>query len=409
MRHIPVVFATDNNYKFFLITLTSLVSHAASDTFYDIYILVDNDFLAESEQEIREYLKNKSHNCDLKFINVGNIFNDVTMQLKTVTRPTFFRLLAPQLLSEDRCIYLDTDVVVLADLQELYDFSLADNYVAGVKAPGYILMSFKEEYCKQALLPDLDQYINAGVLLMNLDKMRQDEVVVQFLNRLPMNMEFQDQDIINSVCYGKIKFLQFKYNVMSKYAHWSVKDYNGIYSETELRSAWNEPKIIHYADRFKPWKNLNCALGEFWWDICKRTSLWEYFYNNLQNEFFSKAIYQSPGSTITTKKVAKLFDIAFDRKYVIYGAKDKARDLVAYMIEKEINIEFIVVSEMTDNPLEIEGIKVIDLLEAQDKMYDKTILIATRERFHTDIISNLLKYKYKECIPISDEWKASES
>lgn len=403
MRSIPILFATDNNYKCLLITMTSILIHAKEESFFQFYIFVDHSFLPESERDIREYLSKEKKNFSLDFINVGNVFDNAPMQIERITRPTFFRLLAPQLLRENKCIYLDTDIIVRTDIGELFDIPIEDYYLAGVKAPAYLHKD--EAYCRQALLPDIAHYINAGVLLMNLEKMRQDQIVEHFLALIPLNMESQDQDIINSVCYHKIYFLPFKYNVMNKYALWLLDKYEGIVSKEELLSAWNDPKIIHYADSIKPWNSLNCILGEHWWDICKKSSLWEYYYLALEDEFFGKAVYQGNNQYLTTKRIPALFDLTYPRKYVIYGAGVRAKYVLMYLKENNLAPEFIMVTNSENNPDEIEGISVHALHEVGKELHDKTILIAIRDLFHPEMISNLLKYNYKEIIPVSDQWE----
>lgn len=397
MRHIPVVFATDNNYQIALIAIESLLIHAKCNTYYHIYILIDATFLRESEEGMRKHVDALGVDCGLTFIQVGNQFDHVTMRIESITRPTYFRLLLPDLLAEEKCIYLDTDVIVLDDLQKLYDTDLADNYVAGTKAPAYILWekNSKEEYCRQALLPDMDQYINAGVLVMNLLQMRIDRIVERFMEKLPLNMQSQDQDIINCVCYRKIFFLPFNYNVMTKYANWQIEDYQGIYMERELAEAWSNPCIIHYADRIKPWNNLNCALGEVWWDICRKSFLWNYFYEKVQDLFFANAIHQQS---------QWIFKPSFsNNKYIVYGAGPRAERVVWYLLEKGIVPKFVVVSAKEDNPDTIKNIPVFALNEVKDMLNDKIILIAAKEIFQSEIISNIMQYRFRKYVLISYE------
>ncbi|MCH5281307.1 MAG: glycosyltransferase family 8 protein [Lachnospiraceae bacterium] len=404
MRNIPIVFATDNNYECAVVSMTSLCIYAAKDTFYNIYVFIDNDFLYE--KNMKEYMRPYSNVCDLNFINVGNAFDDSPIWTDRSTKGCYFRLVAPWLLTEKKCLYLDTDIIVLSDLQDLYDISLDDHYVAGCKDPvlAYVTDMGNEAWCKQAELPDLEQYINSGVLLMNLDKMRQDDIVNKFIEKIPKNMKFPDQDIINGVCYGKIKFFPLEYNARTNLVKANI-NCEDVYEKNELHTAWNAPKIIHYAGPLKPWNNLNCAYGDYWWEICKMTPLWEKFFDNLKYEFYFKAIYASSGAGITTKKVSKWYEITEDRKYVIYGAGPKAKSFISHLKQKNIVPEFIIVSDIAKNPTEIDGIKVIELSEAEELLRDKSILIAVVEQHHQDIMKNLFKCNYKECIPISDKWE----
>lgn len=399
MRHIPIVMSTDNNYVPLVVALTSLVENAGKDTFYDIYILTDSAFTQESIYAVENSLSAYKSKCSLSFRNVGNIFDNVFINLQHTTSPTYFRLLIPDLLNEDKCIYLDTDTIVMTDLQELFDTSLDYCYIAGVWHP---LIKREEKICRDAKIPSHDQYINAGVLLMNISSLRKDGMVKRFLELIPQNMPVQDQDIINHACYGKIALIPFKYNVMTKLADKCIEDYKGYYAESELREAWNSPCIIHYADVNKPWNSKNCIFIDYWWKFCKKSSIYECIASDFFSEFVNNVIYGLHNDSIFTKKLPTLYDITFKRKYVVYGAGKRAREVIAFMKQIKIIPEFIVVSEMDENPSEIEGIEVKDIVNAGQMLFDKSILIAIREKFHKEIIRNLQRYNYIELLPVSD-------
>lgn len=404
MIHIPVVMATDNNYIPLVVALTSMISKAEKDTFYDIYILVNDTFLHEIENVIEKYLSGYKKQCSFYFKSAGSFFHNVQIRIPHITYPTYFRLIIPDLLKEDKCIYLDTDVIVMSDLTELYQFSLEGCYVAGVRHPGYILSPRKEEICKETLLPDIEQYINAGILCMNLKELRKDQIVKKFLALIPQDMSSQDQDIINSVCYGKIAFLPFKYNVMTGLSNMGIKDYSGIYSEIELKEAWNVPSIIHYLGFSKPWNSTRSVFTDYWWNVCRKNEIFNNIVCDFCKEMLQGSIYHSYEGQIFTKKVPYLFDFNYKRKYVVYGAGKRARKFISFMKQEGIKPEFILVSDLGNNPSEIEGIVVKSISEIYDELYNKTILIGTGEKFHRELIKSLQKYDYLEILPISDKW-----
>ena len=126
----------------------------------------------------------------------------------------------PELLeSEQKVLYLDTDVIVLQDLRELYEYDLEENLVAGVKAYAYPVPDDdeKERYKKKSGGKSLDDYINAGVLLMNLYEMRKCNFVEQSMELVGKDLPCQDQDIINILSEGRRVTLPFKYNVCNIY------------------------------------------------------------------------------------------------------------------------------------------------------------------------------------------------
>lgn len=404
MVHIPVVMATDNRYIPLIVSLTSMLKNAEDDTFYDIYVLIDNDFTDESKHVVAECLEKYVDRCSLSFTNVGQVFDEVSTSIPHISRPTYYRLIIPDLLREEKCIYLDTDTVIMSDLQELFNSPLGNSYIAGVWHPGIVIYAWEEGIKRSTGLPDAGQYINAGVLLMNLEKMRQDNLVETFLELISRNLPTQDQDIINTACYGNITFLPFKYNVMPKLAEKSPEDYGRSYSVAELEEAWNSPCIIHYADAAKPWNNAKCVFMDFWWQFFKGTAVYEAAIGRFCRELIINIIYASEIGPVFTKKIPRMFDIAYERDYVIYGAGKRARDVIMYMKSRKILPSMIIVSEMGSNPYEIEGIAVKSIKDIGDKLHEKTIIVAVSESLQKEIIISLQQYDYRELLPISDSF-----
>lgn len=128
---IPVVFATDENYLFYVcVAITSMAQNAKEDTFYQIYALVAPEF--DDKEHLLDKLQQRYHNIRIEVVCVNEmIFRDVTIHNQHVTKATFYRLALCDLIKEDKCIYLDGDILVTEDLGELYQTDMEDNYLAG--------------------------------------------------------------------------------------------------------------------------------------------------------------------------------------------------------------------------------------------------------------------------------------
>lgn len=277
MDTIPVVLAADNNYRYpLMVTLLSSLMNAKKNTKYQFIILVSDQFDMESMELINKLLKQYDM-PEAAFYNMQDNYQNIEMQIKHISYATFYRLQLPELLKEvEKCIYLDVDVVVKKDLKEFFDIELGDNYIAGVKAAGYYYPEEKKTATISLLEIDkLDQYINAGVLLINLKKMREDKLTETFEKLLEKNFPSQDQDILNAACYGHIKVLPPKYNAMTKYNVGIKDEYDRIeclhicYTREEWNEACETPVIIHYADRWKPWQDLRGIFVQEWWKYIK--------------------------------------------------------------------------------------------------------------------------------------------
>ncbi len=405
MNHIIVAYATLDDYEYMAISMISVLRSANIDTYYDFIVLLDNTVESKIVDKLHNCLKEYG-NYSITFYNVGSVFDGIESSVDFIKNATFFRLVLPQLVLEDKCIYLDSDTIVCTDLLELYNSITNDYYVAGVKGPWYHTQAPTKEYCRMAMLPGLDQYINAGVLILNLEKLRRDKVDQELVGLLSYKFPTQDQDIINKVCYGKIMHLPFKYNVMTKYAFWNEKDYGGIFTHEEIKEAWNQPAIIHYADRDKPWNCISGVFHDCWWNVCRTSYLWKYFYLKLEDVFFERAVYHSEKATngITNKLVPLEKDLVQKENIAVFGAGERGKYFIKYLLSRDIRPLYIVVTNKNKNPTQIEGIKVIGLDELGGNNENITVYIATVERTHAVILSELLPLRFREIIPLSDRF-----
>ena len=159
------------------------------------------------------------------------------------TRYTLYRLLLPELIREDRLLYIDADAIVNGSLDEFYSMDMAGCLVAGVSDSGV------DEYGLKAPLGlgDADAYINAGVILMDLAAIRAAGVGDRWIQEA--NDTFypaHDQDIINLTCRGRIMPVDLKYNVSLS---------TGL-DESDIR-------IMHWAGQ-KPWDRSDVPHHEIW-------------------------------------------------------------------------------------------------------------------------------------------------
>ena len=269
---IPVAFATDRNFvPPTLVAIESMLSNAHETTFYDIFVLSPTQDRLSIEESFK-YLDSKFENFKVQVIGMDDVFADAKMSISHTTLSTYYRLKLPELLKEyDKCLYLDGDIIVNSDLSELFRNNIADFYVAGVRAPGYYYpKDWVDRHKKELGLPSIDKYINAGVLLLNLKKIRDDGVQKQMINLVKKSFSSQDQDIINVACYNGIKVLPVKYNLMTKYVRFengtNIIDEKAIriWGELDSKEALKSPMIIHYADKEKPWNNSGCVLFDQW-------------------------------------------------------------------------------------------------------------------------------------------------
>ena len=280
---VPVAFATDINFvPPTFVAITSLLENAKPTTFYDIYIMVSGGISGIVEKQSQGLYK-KYNNFKINIIDMGNEFSEVKMSIKHITSSTYYRLLLPKLLiNYNKCLYLDSDIVVTRDLTEFFRTNIDEYYVAGIRAAGYYYPeSWVQKHTKEIGLPSIDQYINAGILLMNLGRIRNEKIDEKMLSCVGKGFSSQDQDIINLICYNNIKILPLKFNLMTKYLRYengeiilSEQD-KKVYGEAESEEALRAPVIIHYADKVKPWADSSVVFFEEWQKYAKLSPLYK--------------------------------------------------------------------------------------------------------------------------------------
>ena len=181
--------------------------------------------------------------------NIGNFypiyFNeqiDVPINIDHITIETYFRLYAPYILPNniDRILYLDCDLIVIDNISNFYNTNLDNNIIAGID-------NFDGDnhlYNIRLGLPENNRYINAGVLLIDLNKYRNfitKEEINNFIKNNYSILEYQDQDVINYLFRDYILRVNEIYN----------------YQITQIIDGYETTgnKIIHYCNKFKPWND----------------------------------------------------------------------------------------------------------------------------------------------------------
>jgi lipopolysaccharide biosynthesis glycosyltransferase len=245
--------------------LISLLYNAKEKCCYDIYCVVDKNVETLDKNKIKDIVNRVSPSSTIHFVSAGNVF-DSSKTGAWYTKSIYFRLLLPELLPEiDKIIYLDTDLIVLHNLCELYNNDLGDNMLAAcLDTINIRVLWYGYGYANCILPVKRRQYINSGVLIMNLKELRQNTLKEQWLKLSSEKLLQPDQDILNHTCEGKILFLPIKYNYNIQWERiWQAAIHECLFSEEEYIAAKNNPTIYHYIGKDKPW-NSNCPHVDLW-------------------------------------------------------------------------------------------------------------------------------------------------
>lgn len=270
----PIVFSTDDNYIMPTAVAIKSILDNTNLKVVEFYILFKDSLSDQSKLILKNVTQCDGKVVAIKYLDVAPFIGKVESHIGHISRATYYRLTIPELLRRyDQCLYLDGDIIVTGDIKALLKISLPDKYlIAGVRGTGPIFYRAKdkEKVLKELGIPDLNQYVNAGVLLMNLKKMRKEGLVDKMIQMIPKEYSVQDQDIINIVCYDKILFLSPKFNAMPVLFEYSETILNKVYSMNDIREAKKVPCIIHFANKYKPWEYSDMPKGDIWYETYRK-------------------------------------------------------------------------------------------------------------------------------------------
>lgn len=177
---------------------------------------------------------------------------------------SFLRIFIPELIpDEDKALFIDSDTLIKTGIKELYDTDISDYMCAmSYNMPIYSAM------LNEAHLKSADGYYNAGVILLNLKKWRENEIqkrILDFYYANGGNFPTDDQSIINAIVSRECYTLDYKYNAMIGTFYWSYSKFCkmntdiGCKSRDEYENARRNPVIIHFnGPGVRPWEKW-CA------------------------------------------------------------------------------------------------------------------------------------------------------
>ena len=226
LNSINICFCSDKNLiRYIKVVIKSI---QRSNPLYDFNFHIIRDFEQhEDYDDLVEYIKKFSNlklteyksEWSYKFVGMDHIPSSASM----------LRILIPELIKEDRVLYLDIDLIVNIDIKDLYQTNTGETGIAMANHTN-------------------GEIGNSGVMVLNLEKLRENKFTkfcieqnkVSIANKKPS----QDQDIINDFVKNKHGILPSKYNVMQ----------HELNARLSKITKYNNNFIFHFTDKHKPWK-----------------------------------------------------------------------------------------------------------------------------------------------------------
>ena len=251
---INVVFAADDNYvQHMAVTMLSLLH--TKKVAVSVNFTVIGDGLSEKSIAILKEISESNHS----FISFPVVDFSSWEDLKVnyhFSRAMYGRLLIPDIIAAEKIIYLDCDTVIRSDISDLWNTDIDQYYAGAVIDPP--LSGLDKYYISPGppIIPWGQPYCNSGVLLLNLTKCRQDNLmakVFRYVKEHSDRIYFPDQDALNVLMQGKWLHLHPRWNVQSSMFKMCYKRKQRCTVPRDIIEAVKNPAIIHYTEAIKSW------------------------------------------------------------------------------------------------------------------------------------------------------------
>ena len=263
-------YITDKNYVFpTLVAISSGIQNKNPNSKYHYYIIG----VELSDEEIKRFTALEKKNVEITVVNQQNLWlnKEVYYKHRKVARDFAMKAdlfkfqIADIFPNIDKMLYMDGDTIVQKDLTELFNTDISDVYAGAVKE-----ISSDDRLAKSLNIPF---YFNVGVMLLNLEKMRKDNIAEKLCeNKFGQkpSTRFMTQDTINKIFFGNYVLLPAKNNLLSAWFASYSKDQLFEYSDIDDKKYQtvddyvNDATIIHFIME-KPWNDRTVPYGDIWW------------------------------------------------------------------------------------------------------------------------------------------------
>lgn len=273
---IPVIFAADDRFAVgagvLMLSILENVSQPLS-----FYLL--HDSLTEENRERLHQVASRFDTCELNLIDVSKVLADYPQPDRNhvYSRMVYARLMAPEMIDADRAVYLDSDTLVRHDLAELYAWDLQGAPLAAVSDYGAYRLAgrspIQESYFRETVGGGpITRYFNSGVMVIDLQRFRNDRIGAQTLQLIQTGRKFRyaDQCALNLVVQGDYAALPERWNAMTELL--DMPEDPGIDPDLaeRVREARRNPALIHYVGP-KPWTPLNTRYKDEYQAVLRRS------------------------------------------------------------------------------------------------------------------------------------------
>lgn len=299
---IPIAFAANHRFvPYFAACFQSLIDHCSNDYYYDV-ILLHTDVIQEDQVLLLNMAASRP-NVSLRFCDVEPLIRSYKLRANGhISVETYFRFLIQEILPEyDKVLYLDCDLIINADVAELYYTDVEGYLLAAARDPEFLgHLNGADTKIQHYIVSELrmrkpENYFQAGVILFNEKEMRKEHTLEQWLTLASKPFLYNDQDVLNIYCEGRVRFLDMSWNLLTDCDHTRISHVIS-HAPEEIQKAYfaarNDPKIIHYAGYRKPWQKPTEDMADYFWSAMRCTPFYETALYNMSS-FSAEEMYKS--------------------------------------------------------------------------------------------------------------------
>ena len=300
LKVVPVFLTINSAYApYAAASINSLMQHADPKRYYRVIVLHDGLNLV-NRIRLRHLV---TKNCAIQFKKMTR-----SLYLKAIVKYCmrqrkgagdffssavyFYRFFIPRLFPiYEKAVYIDSDTILRDDIGKLYDIDLGEKVVAARRDPKVTDIKEFRDYVDKALGVPHSEYVNDGVMLMDLKKMRKMKylsTMIGLIKKYDADLVAPDQDYLNVILRGQIFYLD---------PNWNMEP-----SKDLPRGA----KLVHFNLFNKPWHYKNVPCERIFWNAAKGTGFTGELKRQQEafNEEKQKADHEKVGALI--EKGAKL-------------------------------------------------------------------------------------------------------
>jgi lipopolysaccharide biosynthesis glycosyltransferase len=251
MERINIACTCDERFKIpLLVTLKSLAESANPARSYQVYI-----FMRHADADFEKLVRRTIQNDKFEFEVVSATVDERVKATPAGNFPleAWYRLFSADLLprSVRKLIYLDSDLLVRGDIEELWNHDVDGLLLRAV--PWHLVKNIA--HGRNLGIPTIDRYFNAGVLLINLQRWREINVTESFLKCYDEKselFELADQDCLNIVAAGQWQELPQSWNTGHQFfVNRTMMD--EPLAEKDYAEILGNVRIVHFTTILKPW------------------------------------------------------------------------------------------------------------------------------------------------------------